>query len=55
LPSGFSPLSNFCTPNGGIRVLDVPLGSFSLTSSFLQEALDDDVQHINALPRLGDV
>jgi hypothetical protein len=35
--------------------LGVPLGFFSFTSSFLQDALDDDVHYIHTLPRLGDV
>jgi hypothetical protein len=49
---GFSSL---CTLIGGIRVLGVPLDSFSFTSSFFQDVLDDDVQHIDAFLRLGDV
>ncbi len=52
LLSGFS---NFCTPIEGIRILGVPLESFSFTSFFFQDVLDDDVQHINAFLRLGDV
>jgi hypothetical protein len=43
LPSGFSPTSRFCTPIEGIKVLGVPLGSFSFTSSFFQDALDNVV------------
>jgi hypothetical protein len=35
--------------------LGVPLGFFSFTSSFLQDALDNDVHYIHALHRLGDV
>ncbi len=55
LPSGFSPPLNLCIPIGGISILGVPLGFFSFTSSFLQDALDNDVHYIHALHRLGDV
>ncbi len=41
-------------PTRGIRVLGVPLGSLSFIFLF-QDALNDDVQHIDALPRSGDV
>jgi hypothetical protein len=34
--------------------LGVPLGSLSFIFLF-QDALNDDVQHIDALPRSGDV
>ncbi len=54
-PSRFSPSLGFYIPTRGVRVLGVPLGSFSFIFSFFKEALDDDVQHIDALPRLGDV
>jgi hypothetical protein len=50
-----SRFSSLCTPIGGIRVLGVPLESHSFTSSFFQDVLDDDVQHINAFLILGDV
>lgn len=36
-------------------VLGVLLGLFSFISFFLHDILDDDVQHINAFPKLGDV
>jgi len=36
-------------------VLGVLLGLFSFTSFFLHDILDNDVQHINAFPKLGDV
>jgi hypothetical protein len=56
LPLRFSLPSSFYTPIGGIKVLGVPLGSLSFTSFFFfQEPLDDDVQHINVFPKLGDV
>ncbi len=55
LPLGFLLLSSFCTLVKGIRVLGVPLGSFSFTSSFLKDALDNGIQHIDAFPMLGDV
>jgi hypothetical protein len=42
-------------PIGGIKVLGVPLESFSFTSFFFQDILDDDVQHIDVFLRLGDV
>ncbi len=45
----------FLYPYWGIKVLGVPLGSLSFTSFFLQEALDNDVQHMDALPKLEDV
>jgi hypothetical protein len=35
--------------------LDVPFGSFSFTSFFLQDALADDVHYIHAFLKLGDV
>lgn len=45
----------FNTLIGGIRVLDIPLGSLSFTSFFFQKVLDDDIQHIDALHELGDL
>ncbi len=45
----------FCTLIKGIRVLGVPLGSFSFTSSFLQDALDNDVHHFNVFSKSRDV
>jgi hypothetical protein len=35
--------------------LGVPSGSLPFTLSFFHDVLDDDVYHIDALPRLGDV
>jgi hypothetical protein len=43
LPSWFLPTSWFCTPLEGIKVLGVPLGSFSFTSSFYSNVLDNVV------------
>ncbi len=55
LPLNFLPPLGFYTLVGGIRVLNVFLRSFSFTSFFLQEALNDDIQHINAFHELGDL
>jgi hypothetical protein len=33
----------------------IPFGFGSFFSYFLLKALDEDVHHVNALPRLGDV
>jgi hypothetical protein len=55
LPSRFLLPLGFYIPIGGIRVLGVPLGSFSFTFFFLQDPLNDDVQHIYAFLRLGNV
>jgi hypothetical protein len=51
----FLPPLGFYSLIGGIRVLGVPLRSLSFTSFFLQEALDNDVQHMDALLKLGDL
>ncbi len=55
LLSGFSFLLSLCTLIRGIMVLGVLLGLFSFTSFFLHDILDNDVQHMNAFPKLGDV
>jgi len=55
LPLEFSLPLGLCTLVEGIRVLGVLLRSLSFISSFLQEALDDDFQHIDVFPKLGDV
>jgi len=52
---GFSFLLSLCTFIRGIMVLGVLLGLFSFTFFFLHDILDNDVQHINAFPKLGDV
>ncbi len=54
-PLRFSPTSGFCTLVEGIKVLGVPLGSFSFTSFFFQDAFDNVVQHIDVFFKLGDV
>jgi hypothetical protein len=38
-----------------IRVLGFPFGFVAFSSSFLQDVLDEDVCHVNALSKLGDV
>jgi hypothetical protein len=55
LPLSFSPPLGFYTLVEGIKVLGVSLGSLSFTSFFLKEALDDDIQHIDALHESGDL
>jgi hypothetical protein len=45
----------FNTPLKGIRVLEVSLGTSSFTSSFMKDVLLKDVQHVDLLPRMGDV
>ncbi len=55
LPSRLLLPSGLCTLVKGIKVLGVPLGSFSLRFSFLHDDLDDYVQHTNAFPKLGNV
>jgi hypothetical protein len=52
---GFFLQLGFYTPIEGIRVLGVLLESLYFTSSLSKDALDDEVQHINAFPSLGDV
>ncbi len=48
--------TNFCCHLDGIRVLGVLFGLYFPPSSFLQNTtLDEDVCHVNVLPRLGDV
>jgi hypothetical protein len=44
-------LADFCYPLDGIKVFGVPLKS----TSFLQDVLDEDVCHLNALLKLEDV
>jgi hypothetical protein len=39
----------------GIKVLDTSFGSTFFTSSFLQDALDEDVHHVDVLLKLGDI
>jgi hypothetical protein len=35
--------------------LGVPLGTITFTSSFIKEALQQDVQHVDLFLRMGDV
>ncbi len=51
----FLPPSNIHTFVRDIKVLGVPLRSISFTSSFLLVTLDNDVQHIDAFSKLGDM
>jgi hypothetical protein len=39
----------------GIKILGVLLGTSFFTSSFVQNALRKDVQHMDLLPKMGDV
>jgi hypothetical protein len=51
----FSPFVDFLCILDGIKVLDTLFGSIFFTSSFLQDALDEDVHHVDVFLRLGDV
>jgi hypothetical protein len=42
-------------PSKGIIILGVLLGTSSFTLSFIEDALLEDVQHVNLLLRMGDV
>jgi hypothetical protein len=55
LLSNYNTRSQFTTPSKGIKVLVVLLGTSTLTSSFIKDALLKDVQHVDLLPRMGDV
>jgi hypothetical protein len=55
LPFDFNTPSQFTTPLEGIRFLGVPLGTSSFTSSFIKNALSEDVRHVNLLFRMNDV
>jgi hypothetical protein len=39
----------------GIIILGIPLGISSFTSSFIKDAMLEDVQNVDFLPRMGDV
>jgi hypothetical protein len=54
LPPNFNTPSQFTTRPKGFKVLGVPLGTLTFTSSFIKDALLKDVQHVNLLPRMGD-
>jgi len=47
--------SQFTTPSKGIRVLGIPLGISSFTSSFIKDAFLKDIQNVNLLLKMGDV
>jgi hypothetical protein len=47
--------SQFTTPLEGIRILGVPLGITSFTSTFIKNVMLEDVRHVNLFPRMGDV
>ncbi len=51
----FNTPSQFTTPSKRIRILGIPLGTSSFTSSFIKNALLEDVWHVDFLPRMGDV
>ncbi len=55
LPPDFNTPSQFTTPSKGIRVLGVLLNTIIFTSSFIKKTLQRDVQHVDLLPRMGDV
>jgi 2-hydroxy-3-keto-5-methylthiopentenyl-1-phosphate phosphatase len=52
LHPNFSPLIHFCCPLNDIKVLGVPFGMASFISSFLQNVLNKNVHHVNALSKL---
>jgi hypothetical protein len=43
------------TPSKGIKVLGIPLNTLPFTSSFIKNAMVEDVWHIKLLPIMGDV
>ncbi len=55
LSPNFNTPSHFTTPFEGIRILEVPLGTLTFTSSFVKDALQEDVQHVDLLFKMGDV
>jgi len=46
---------DFNTPSQRINVLEVPLGTLTFTSSFIRDALLEDVRHVDLLLKMGDV
>ncbi len=58
-PSGLTPNFNtpsqFTTPTKGIKVLGVPLGTITFTSSFIKKTLQKYARHVDLLLRMGDV
>ncbi len=55
LPQDFNTPSQFTTPLKGIRVLGVPLGTSTFTSSFIKNAMLKYVKHVDFPPKIGDV
>jgi hypothetical protein len=55
LPTSFTPFHGFCCLPNNIKVLRVSFGLVAFSSSFLQGVLDEDVYHVDALLKLGDV
>jgi hypothetical protein len=55
LPFDFNTPSQFTTPLQGIKILGVPLGTSSFTSSFIKYVLLKGVQHVDLFLRMGDV
>jgi len=55
LPLDFNTPSQFTTPSKGIRILGFPLSTLTFTSSLIKDALQEDVQHVDLLPKMGDV
>jgi len=55
LSPDFNTPSKYITPSKGITFLGIPLKISSFTSSFIKNALLEDVQHDNLFPRMGDV
>jgi len=53
--SPFNLPLDFNTPSKGIRVLGVPLGTLTFTSSFIKDALQEDAWHVDLLFKMGDV
>ncbi len=55
LPLNFNTPSQFTIPLKGIKIFKVPLGTSSLTSSFIKDTLLKDIQHVDLFFRMGDV
>jgi hypothetical protein len=54
LSPNFDTPFQFNAPSKGIRVLRVPLGISSFTSSFIKNVMLEDVWHVDLLPIMGD-
>jgi hypothetical protein len=55
LPFNFPPFVDFCCPSDGITILGIMFGSTSFISYFLWYALDENVCHVDAFPKLKDI